>query len=214
METNVYMNKYKNIRYNFYKWRFETNIVYKFTLAFGFALLTALSAQVKFYLPGNALVPITGQVFAVLLAGILLGKWGGVSQCIYVGMGAMGIPWFANVTGSTIGYLFGFILAAFFLGFVTDKYIRSRSFFTILPLMFFATFALIYLPGIVYLYFYLGSIGISMGIIELLTIGVVPFILGDIVKTFAAASVAKIISPKRAYANEADAHKAKSWNIP
>ena len=61
----------------------------------------------KFYLPGNALVPITGQTFAILLAGVVLGRWGGISQCIYVGLGVMGVPWFASVTGSTIGYLIG-----------------------------------------------------------------------------------------------------------
>ena len=214
MEINMYMNKYKNIRYNLYKWRFETNVVYKFSLALGFAFLTALLAQLRFYLPGNALVPITGQVFAVLLAGILLGKWGGVSQCMYVGLGAMGLPWFANITGSTIGYLAGFILAAFFLGYYTDKYIRSRSFFSMLPMMLFATFGLIYIPGLVYLYFYLSSIGMSIGIVELLSLGMIPFIAGDIIKIFAAATVAKAITPKRSYGREADIEKAKSWHIP
>ena len=91
MEITLYRDKYRDIRYNFFKWRYETNYVYKLFLAFGFVLLTAVLAQVKFYLPGNALVPITGQTFAVLLAGVILGRWGGISQCIYVGLGAMGL---------------------------------------------------------------------------------------------------------------------------
>ena len=176
----------------------------KLFLAFGFVMLTAILAQVKFYLPGNALVPITGQTFAVLLAGVILGKWGGISQCMYVGLGVMGLPWFANVTGSTIGYLMGFIIAAFFLGFITDKYVKSRKLSQMLPLMFFATFILIYIPGLTYLYFYMSSLGVSFSLIELLIIAVLPFIVGDIIKAVAAASIAKAITPKRSYGREVD----------
>ena len=204
MEININLNKYKLLRYKFFKWRCETNFIYKLSLALSFALLTAILAQFKLYLPGNPLVPVTGQTFAVLLAGVLLGKWGGVSQCIYVGLGAMGIPWFANVTGSTVGYLIGFIIAAFFLGFITDKYIRSRSFFSILPIMLFATFVLIYVPGIIFLYVYMESIGISIGIVGILEIGLIPFIAGDLLKAVAAAAVTKGITPKRAYGREID----------
>jgi len=204
MEINLYIDKYRDISYNFFKWRYETNYLHKLFLAFGFALLTAILAQVKFYLPGNALVPITGQTFAVLLAGVILGKWGGISQIMYVGIGAAGVPWFANVTGSTIGYLIGFIIAAFFLGIITDKYIKSRRFSSMLLLMLFATFVLIYLPGLTYLYFYISSLGISLSILELLTIAVLPFIVGDIIKAVAAASIAKAITPKRSYGREVD----------
>lgn len=204
MEINLYIDKYRDIRYNFFKWRYETNYVNKLFLAFGFTLLTAILAQVKFYLPGNALVPITGQTFAVLLAGVILGRWGGISQCMYVGLGAMGLPWFANVTGSTIGYLIGFIIAAFFLGIITDKYVKSRGFSSMLLLMLFTTFALIYIPGLTYLYFYMSSLGVSLGLFELLTIAVIPFIAGDLIKAVAAASIAKAITPKKSYGREAD----------
>jgi biotin transporter BioY len=39
---------------------------------------------------------------------------------------------------------------------------------------------------------------------ELLTIAVVPFIIGDIIKAVAAASIAKAITPKRSYGREVD----------
>lgn len=204
MEMNLYINKYFDIRYNFFKWRYETNYVNKLFLALGFALLTAVLAQAKFYLPGNSFVPITGQTFAVLLAGVVLGKWGGISQCMYVGLGAMGLPWFASITGSTIGYLFGFIIAAFFLGFVTDKYIKSRKLSAMLPLMFFTTFVIIYVPGLTYLYFFMSSLGVAFSLVELLTIAVLPFIVGDAIKAVAAASIAKAITPKRPYGQEVD----------
>jgi len=115
----MYMDKYKYARYNSFKWRYELNLLYKITLAIGFACLTGLLAQFRFYLPGSP-VPITGQTFAVLIAGILLGKWGGISQGMYVGFGAMGVPWFAGMNaglayllGPTGGYIIGFIFAAF-----------------------------------------------------------------------------------------------------
>jgi len=204
MNLNLNINKYRDMRYNLFKWRYETGFVNKLFLAVGFAVLTAVLAQMKFYLPGNALVPITGQTFAILLAGVVLGKWGGVSQCIYVGLGVMGMPWFANVTGSTIGYLIGFIIAAFFLGIMTDKYVKSRRFSSMFPLMLFATFVLIYMPGLTYLYFYMGSLGVSLSLVELLMMAVIPFIVGDIIKAVAAASIAKAITPKRSYGREVD----------
>jgi biotin transport system substrate-specific component len=204
MEINLYINKYRNLRFNFYKWRYETKYINKIIMAISFALLTAILAQVKFYLPGNLLVPVTGQTFAVLLAGVVLGKWGGISQCFYVGLGAMGLPWFANITGSTIGYLIGFIIAAFFIGFITDNYSKSRKFSSMFLLMLFSTFVLIYIPGLTYLYFYMNSLGLSVSIIELVTIAVIPFIAGDMVKAVAAASIAKIITPKKSFGREVD----------
>jgi hypothetical protein len=69
MEINMYINNYKNLRYNYFKWRYELNIVNKLILASFFACLTGLLAQLRFYLPGTP-VPVTGQVFGVILAGV------------------------------------------------------------------------------------------------------------------------------------------------
>lgn len=62
MEINMYLDKYKLIRYNFFKWRYELELIHKISLAFFFACLTGLFAQLKFYIPWTP-VPITGQVF-------------------------------------------------------------------------------------------------------------------------------------------------------
>jgi biotin transport system substrate-specific component len=207
MEINLYINKYKNYRYNFFKWRYELNILNKLILALSFACLTGLLAQIRFYLPGTP-VPVTGQVFAVFLAGILLGKWGGISQIMYTGIGIAGIPWFAGFNtglpylfGPTGGYIIGFIFAAFFLGYFTDRFIKSRGFFNMLALMLFSTFVLIYIPGLIQLYFWMGS---TIGILELLIIGMVPYIVADLIKAAIAASIANAITPKKAYGNEVD----------
>ena len=88
-------------------------------LVVGFALFTALMAQIEFPLWFTP-VPITGQTFAVLLAGAALGWRAGLaSQALYVGLGAVGLPFYSGgdggwnvVTGATGGYLVGFIAAA------------------------------------------------------------------------------------------------------
>jgi len=203
----MYINKYKYARYNFFKWRYEVDLLHKVSLALGFACLTGLLAQFRFYLPGTP-VPVTGQVFGVILAGVLLGKWGGISQCMYVGIGAMGVPWFAGfnsglayITGYSGGYIIGFVIAAFFIGFVVDRYIRSRNFFSMLGLMLFSTFVLIYIPGLIQFYLWMGA---SIGIWELLTMTVIPFIAADTLKAVIAAGIASGITPKRAYNGEVD----------
>lgn len=204
----MYIDKYKNLRYNFFKWRFELDVVYKISFALTFALLTGILAQLRFYLPGTP-IPVTGQVFGVILAGVILGRWGGISQCMYVGIGAVGIPWFAGLNGGmaymmgpTGGYLIGFIIAAFFIGFVADRYIRSRNFVGMLALMLFSTFVLIYIPGLTQLYLWMGG---SVNLGELLTMAVIPFIAADVMKAAIAAGIASGITPKRAYGREVEA---------
>ena len=82
--------------------------------------ILALSARLQTPL---APVPATMQTFAVLLLGIMLGyKLAFISVLIYLIQGALGLPVFAAgggiiyFTGPTSGYLFGFLLGAFFSG--------------------------------------------------------------------------------------------------
>lgn len=224
MEITINLDKFEFIRYTFFKWRYETNLVYKVTLALSFACLIGLLSQFRFYLPNNPAIPITGQTFAVLLAGVVLGKWGIASIGMYIGIGAAGVPWFTPkvgmpifssgglsvLTGATGGYLVGFMIAALFIGFFTDRYIRSRSFFSMLPIMFFANFVLIYIPGLTVFYLWWTSFIGPIGIVEVLTIGMVPFIAGDILKIVAASAVTKGITTKKSYGSEVDFAKAKN----
>lgn len=212
MELTTYIEKFRQTRYSIFKWRYELDLVYKLLLAFGFACVTGLLAQVKFNLPWTP-VPITGQTFAVLISGILLGRWGGASQLMYVGFGALGVPWFegwsggfAVVTGATGGYLLGFIFASFFLGYFIDKYVRARTSLALLVLLFFSNFFLIYIPGLLQLYIWLSfSIGSNISFPHLLMVGVVPFIIGDIIKVVIVAAVARVITPQQTFDKEVDA---------
>ena len=209
-------------KYDVFKWRYELSVPRKLVLALGVAILTGLLAQLRIQLPWSP-VPITGQTLGALLAGVLLGKWwGGISLTIYAGLGMAGLPWFQNLSGGlaymsgpTGGYIVGFILAALFLGYFTDKYVRSRSFLAMMGLMLFANFILVYVPGLLQLGLWLNFIkGEPATFGGLLMIGAIPFIAGDITKAVAAALIARGITPKTAYGKEVDIDKWAKWHLP
>ena len=91
-------------------------------IASGSLLITACS---KLSIPlGSSLIPITGQTFAILLIGALLGpKRGVLAVLAYIAQGLaglpvsatplVGIPWLIGPSG---GYLVGFVIAAFITG--------------------------------------------------------------------------------------------------
>jgi biotin transport system substrate-specific component len=190
-------------RYDIFRWRYQLSIPWKLVLALGVAGLTGLLAQVRIPIPLGP-VPIIGQTFAVLLAGVVLGRWwGGASIAIYAGLGALGVPWFAGWSsglGATGGYLVGFILATLFLGYFTDKYVRARGFFSMLGLMLVANFVLIYIPGLIWLGLWLNLVsGSQASVAAIIAMGAAPFVVGDIIKAAAAAATAKVITPKSAY---------------
>lgn len=102
---------------------YDISAAKKLLAAFAFAFLTAISAQVRIPLSFTP-VPLTGQVFAVLLSGALLGsRFGALSQMLYLAGGAVGLPFFAGLTfgpsvllGPTGGYILGFVPAAWIAG--------------------------------------------------------------------------------------------------
>src|SRR6184192_979114 len=97
------------------------DIVRQVGLVVGFSLLTALAAQVA--IPIGP-IPITGQTFAVLLTGALLGsRLGALAIIAYLIEGASGLPFFAgghfglaHLVGATGGYLISFPAAAYITG--------------------------------------------------------------------------------------------------
>ena len=91
-----------------------------------FAAIIGVLAQVTVPLP---LVPITGQTLAIGLAATILGsRYGTLSVLLYLCMGAIGVPVFAQMSGGlgsllgpTGGYLFGFLPTAFIIGYFLEK---------------------------------------------------------------------------------------------
>ncbi len=157
-------------------------------LVAGFALLTAVAAQISIPL-GFTPVPITGQTFAVLLAGGTLGAARGASsQLLYVALGALGLPFYADgqggwdvATGSTAGYFVGFVIAAGVIGFMSEHG-QDRHLFTAVP-AFLAGTAVIYVCGSVWL---AASIDVpltaAVGEPSAIAYGVAPFLVGDLAK--------------------------------
>ncbi len=153
-------------------------------LTVGFALLTAAAAQVRIPL-GFTPVPITGQTFAVLLAGAALGAtWGGASQLLYLLLGAVGLPFYAGgesgwevVTGATGGYLVGFIAAAAVVGFLAERR-QDRVVSSAIP-AFLTGNLIIYAVGVPWLFYSVESITTGEAA---LAAGFVPFIAGDLIK--------------------------------
>ena len=212
------LDRWRMATYNAYRWRRELSLVNKILLMLGMACIIGLAAQIRFPLPWTP-VPITMQTFAVLLAGVLLGRWwGGISVASYAGLGAAGLPWFTgwsggvgHLAGPTGGYIVGFFLAALFVGHFTDKYIRARSFLPMLGILLFANFVLIYVPGLIQLHLWLNLVGGgSASFYHVLTLGFFPFIAGDLIKIFALTGIASAITPKQPFTSEADSVKRQS----
>ena len=159
--------------------------LYDVALIIGGSLLIGLSAHVKVWLPFSP-VPVTGQTFAVLMLGALLGaRRGCLAVLAYITEGAAGLPVFAAgvgtaaLLGPTGGYLFGFIPAAYITGKLAEKGWDRRIGTTVLAMVF-GNLA-IYTFGLLWLCCLTG-----FGT-KVLTLGLYPFIIGDLVKIILAA---------------------------
>lgn len=159
-----------------------------------FAALTAVGAFIKIPLPLSP-VPITLQVFFVLLAGLVLGaRWGGTSMVVYVMLGVIGLPVFSGgssgpgiLLGPTGGYIIGFVAGAFVTGLIYNKANNSKI-ATIGAMI--GGLAVIYLPGVMQL-----SFVANMTLQQAVAVGMLPFLIGDAIKIVAALIVADRIRP-------------------
>lgn len=202
--------EYKTARLRFYRYRHQADVGPKLALAVGLAALTGIAAQVRIPLPFTP-VPITLQTFVVLLAGIVLGlEYGGLSQAIYVGVGVAGMPWFqgggagaGHLLGPTGGYLVGFVVAAAAIGYLVDRYRRIRRFRYLVAVLFVINFVVIYGLGLPWLFAWLTLVeGSAVTLTQLLTMGLFPFVPGDIVKLVGAALVGTAVIPMEHYGAE------------
>jgi len=152
-------------------------LVKDIVLVLSLAILTGISAKLKIEVGA---VPITMQTFTVLLSGALLGKIrGAASQLTYLLMGLSGLPWFARGGGiayllsPTFGYIIGFVLAAFLVGWLCERGF-DREVKTAILAMFIGNL-LLYIPGLLWLVKF-------VGFKKVLAIGLYPFIPGDLLK--------------------------------
>jgi biotin transport system substrate-specific component len=99
-------------------------LLYDIMLVLGASWFVALCAQIAIPMPSG--VPVTGQTFAVLLVGALLGsRRGAAALSVYLLQGAFGLPVFAHWTPFmpvlTSGYIIGFIPAAYVVGWLAER---------------------------------------------------------------------------------------------
>jgi len=154
-----------------------------------FSSLTAILTQISIPLPS---VPITMQVFAVTLCGVVLGKkLGFISQIIYVLLGAIGLPVFTYfrggvgmILGPTGGFILSFPIVAFIVGYFSEKF-KSKE-----GIMFGMICSLLVSYIIGTLQFCLVT---NSDFFKGLTVCVIPFIVVDIIKLILATFVGRSI---------------------
>jgi biotin transport system substrate-specific component len=149
-------------------------------------LMASAKIQVPFY-P----VPMTMQTMVVLLLGMTLGpRLALAAVLVYLTEGALGLPVFAGtpekgiglayMAGPTGGYLAGFALAAWAAGMIAGRRRRNLALLTRAAL---AGILAIYVPGALWL-------STLIGLEKALVAGIVPFVLGDLLKGALAVALA------------------------
>ena len=163
---NINIENYYAARKNIFERFNESSTITKIVFSFLMACITGLMAQIIIPLPWTP-VPITAQTLAVLCSGLFLGK------------------------------KYGCLSASYFIGYITEKYTNARNFTRMFAVIGVANFALIYIPGLLglALWFYLTQ-GTVLGVVELLMMGLIPFVFGDLVKIAITAGVSKVCLPK------------------
>lgn len=147
------------------------------------------------------LVPISFTNLAIYFALYTLGmKKGTISYFIYVLIGFVGIPVFSNFSsgpakllGPTGGYIIGFVFMAIIAGYFIDKYF-DKWYMCFIGMV--LGTAVCYAFGTTWLAF---QAGLTAG--KALSLGVIPFIPGDLVKILVATFIGPQIRKRLIKAN-------------
>jgi biotin transport system substrate-specific component len=159
------------------------------------AALTAAAGQVSVTLPFTP-VPLTLQPMVVLLGGAALGsRLGLTSQALYLAAGMAGLPVFAaspilpqgaaRLLGPTGGYLMAFPFAAFVAGWLAERGFDRRYLTSVVAMA--AGLAVLFAFGVAWYAF--AAQPSPVGLRAAIATGLVPHLLPDIIKLFAAAAV-------------------------
>ncbi|MBW9108756.1 biotin transporter BioY [Microbacterium trichothecenolyticum] len=157
------------------------------------ATIVALLAQVEIPLWP---VPITGQTLGVIVVGAALGAWrGAAALTTYMLVGLAGLPVFAGFTGTvaaigkpSFGFVIGFIFSAFVAGWFAERAWDRRPALAFLG--FAAASVVPFLFGIPYMAFILNVVmGLDYSFVALLEVGLLPFIVGGLIKAALAAAI-------------------------
>jgi biotin transport system substrate-specific component len=158
-------------------------------LVLAYAGLVGVFAQLVVPLPFTP-VPITGQTFAVMAGAAVLGWQRAVTgMVLYLALGLVGVPWFAGqrggigtVTSASFGYVLGFVVAALVLGGLAGR--RWDRSVPKAVTLFAVGSLIIYAFGLPWL-----MVTVQVGLLDGLSMGVTPFLLGDAIKILVAAGL-------------------------
>jgi biotin transport system substrate-specific component len=164
---------------------------YDAALVVGGSLVIALCAQIAVGFP----VPMTGQTFAVLMIGALLGsRRGALCVLTYISEGLLGFPVFtqgkaglAVLFGPTGGYLVGFVLAAYIVGALAERGWDRRPATTVMAMI--CGNVILFACGLIWLAVLVYLVGRPLGARGVLAIGLYPFVPGEVVKIALAAGL-------------------------
>ncbi len=156
------------------------------------AALTAVGAYI--HVPIGP-VPIVLSTLFVLLSGLLLGsRWGLASMALYLFVGAIGMPvfsggrgGFAHFFGPTGGYLFGYLLASWLTGVISERSPGNLIWEIIAVIVGSLT---IYGLGVPWL-----KTVTQISWPKAFILGMVPFLVGDTVKASVAIVLARAVRP-------------------
>ena len=170
----------------------QDSLAGKTLLVVGATAFVAACAHISLPLPFTP-VPLTLQNFAVLIVGMLLGPIAGFSAMVlYLAEGALGLPVFtpyaaggvAHLLGPSGGFLFSYPLAAATAGWVVRAMLRMTTSFRSALVASIAATLPIFLFGAGWLAHLL-----HLGTSATWSLGVAPFVPGEIVKITAAAGI-------------------------
>lgn len=157
-----------------------------------FTAILVVMSYISIPLPFSP-VPITGQGIGVMLTGLILDPVSAfLAFFTYLLLGAIGLPVFAGgsaglsvLVGPTGGYLLGYLIGTTLLSMLKGKLKISIS-------LYIKTF--VFGAGIVYLIgFYWLSKVTGMDLSKAFMVGVVPYIIGDVVKAIISVPLAVTI---------------------
>lgn len=150
-----------------------------------FAALIAVCGFISIPIPGTP-IPIVLQNMLTVLTGLMLGPvWGTLSTVLFLVAGALGLPIFAGGTGGvaklmgpTGGFLYGYALATLITGIIAQRPVYGKK--TPLIRLILATvcgFVIMYIPGVIHFMRVMDKT-----FTQTMTLCVIPYIPGDIVK--------------------------------
>ena len=168
----------------------SNNTLHRMIVTALFAAIIAILAQITIPLP---LVPITGQTLAIGLAATILGsRHGTISTILYIIIGAIGIPVFAQMSGGlgvvfgpTGGFLVGFIPTTFVIGYYLERVgftVFHACIANVIGMLITLTFGTVWLKIVANLTWEAAFVG-----------GFAPFIIVGIIKAFLAGWIGIVV---------------------